>query len=65
MLLCLMCLYSLLLLLLRVLFEWLRLIRVSAYAALVIRGGGAPICFLTWYHKWLVIRASQYLFFHL
>ena len=28
-------------------FEWLRLIGVSAYAALVIRGGGAPVCFLT------------------
>ena len=40
-------------LLLRVIFEWLRLIGVSAYAALVIRGSGAPVCFLT--HPCLVM----------
>ena len=53
-----MCLYSLLLLLLRVIFEWLRLIGVSAYAALVIviRGRGAPVCFLT-----VIASLSNYL----
>ena len=50
MLLCLMCLNGLLLLLLREIFDWLWLIGVSAYAVLVIRGGGAPVRFLTYYY---------------
>jgi len=40
-------LYSLLLLLLREIFDWLWLMKVSACAVLVIRGGGAPVRFLT------------------
>ena len=47
MLLCLICMYGLMLLLVREVFDWLWLIRVSPYAALVIRGGGAPVRFLT------------------
>ena len=39
--------YGLMLLLLREIFDWLWLIGVSPYAALVIRGGGAPVRFLT------------------
>ena len=47
MLLCLICMYGLMLLLLREIFDWLWLMKVSACAVLVIRGGGAPARFLT------------------
>ena len=47
MLLCLICLYGLMLLLLREIFDWLWLMKVSACAVLVIGGGGAPARFLT------------------
>ena len=53
MLLCLICMYGLMLLLLREIFDWLWLMRVSPCAALVIRGGGAPVRFLT--HPCLVM----------